>query len=153
MKGCLENIPPKTGTSRNESLHWQLNNIINIPKCSVELIVSILVSFFMNGMLTIPFVPFHSYQNMKKGKVFWSIWDWHISHRNCGYWRKWQTSNNKWKQHIDFNIRSNKYGTRTIKCVNCNLQNQRGTGKRINSWNDWSSQIITESNSTTSCFY
>ena len=46
LKECLENIPPKTGTSRNESLHRQLNNIINIPKCSVEIIVSILVSFF-----------------------------------------------------------------------------------------------------------
>ena len=72
LKGCLENIPPKTGTSRNESLHRQLNNIINIPKCSVELIVSILGSFFINGMLItvkqMQLSIFHSYQNMKKRK-------------------------------------------------------------------------------------
>ena len=36
LKGCIENIPPKIGTSKNESLHQQFNNIINIPKCSVE---------------------------------------------------------------------------------------------------------------------
>ena len=66
LKGCLENIPPKTGTSRNESLHQQLNKIINIPKCSVELIVSVLGSFFYkwnadhsetNATANFPFVP------------------------------------------------------------------------------------------------
>ena len=39
LKRCLENIPPKTGTSRNKSLHRKLNKIINIRKCSVELII------------------------------------------------------------------------------------------------------------------
>ena len=39
LKRCLENIPPKTGSSRNKSLNGKLNNIINIPKYSVELII------------------------------------------------------------------------------------------------------------------
>ena len=72
MRGCLGNILPKTGTSTNESFHRQLNNIINIPKCSVELIVSILGLFFINGMLItvkqMQLSIFHSYQNMKKNE-------------------------------------------------------------------------------------
>ena len=58
LKGCIENIPPKTGTSKNDSLHRQLNNIINTPKGSVELIVSILGSFWeINATVHLPFVP------------------------------------------------------------------------------------------------
>ena len=58
LKGCIENIPPKTGTSKNDSLHRQLNNIINTPKGSVELIVSILGSFWeTNATVHLPFVP------------------------------------------------------------------------------------------------
>ena len=74
LKGYLENIPSKARTFRNESLHRQLNNIINIPKCSVELTVSILGSFFINIILTtveqMQMFIFHSYQNMRKGKGF-----------------------------------------------------------------------------------
>ena len=71
LEGYLENIPPKTGTSRNESLHRRLNNIISITKCSVELIVSILVSFFYewnadHSIRTIPLVPKYE----KKEKYF-----------------------------------------------------------------------------------
>ena len=48
-----------------------MNNIINIPKCSVELIVSILVSVFYewnadHSIRTIPFVPKYE----KKEKYF-----------------------------------------------------------------------------------
>ena len=162
LKGWLENITPKTGTSRNVPLHRQLNNIINIHKCKVELIASILESFFYKGNADHSETKCNCPSSIrtkiwKKGKRFWNIWNWHISHWKHGYWRKWQTANNKWKQHINFNIRSNKCRTKTTKCGwlrrrNCNLRNKTRTEKRIDSWNDWSSEIITKSNSTPCVF-
>ena len=68
LKRCLENIPPKTGTSRNKSLNRKLNNIINIPKCTVKFWHRFFINEMMIAIKQMQLSIFHSYQNMKKMK-------------------------------------------------------------------------------------
>lgn len=60
-KGCLSDIPPSGGTSRNEGIHRVLNKTLKKSRIGIQFAIALLGMFFIFGMK-------NNYQQKKRKK-------------------------------------------------------------------------------------